>query len=302
MYDAVQRGNDCYDCDVNALEIFIDSVKTHVINSAGLDKCQTKRNIMIEAIPTCNKGDESVELYKTVSLATVDTDRITSEIKESLVDVSARMKAVRPEEKIVCPVIFRANELKELVSELIADSDFKTVYSGGNLHKTGEKWNEGGRCPITVTLRGTIPDCPGASTFDGDGVNYVDVTVIKNGEVTACHGSHRFAFYLGKEATGSDPCVEISAGDATKAELFSGKYLEIASMSGLQVDVYNDYIGGEIRLAYYSDGTKVVPVTGISVSGKLSETLGTFRLSDTRTTLGKFCGPRYTKAEKLTVY
>lgn len=302
VYEAVQRGNDFYDCDVNALEIFIDSVKTRVINSEGLDKFRTKHNIMIEAIPTCNKGGESVELYKTISLATVDTDKITAEINESIADVSARMKAVRPKEKINCPVIFRANELKDLIAELIADSNFKTVYSGGNLHKIGDKWNNGGLCPITVTLRGALQDCSGESSFDVDGVNYVDVTVIENGEIKACHGSHRFAFYLGKEATGSEPCVEIAAGNLTKTELFSGKYLEIASMSGLQVDVYNDYIGGEIRLAYYSDGTEVVPVTGISVSGKLSETLGTFQLSDMRTTLEKFCGPCYCKAEKLTIY
>ena len=50
-------------------------------------------------------------------------------------------------------------------------------------------------------------------------------------------------------------------------------------MSGLQVDTFTDYIGGEIRLAYYCDGEKVIPVTGISITGSLKQVLPSIRLS-----------------------
>ena len=50
-------------------------------------------------------------------------------------------------------------------------------------------------------------------------------------------------------------------------------------MSGLQVDFFNDYIGGEIRLAYYCDGQKILPVTGISITGSLKKVLASIRLS-----------------------
>jgi predicted Zn-dependent protease len=50
-------------------------------------------------------------------------------------------------------------------------------------------------------------------------------------------------------------------------------------MSGLQVDPFNDYIGGEIRLAYYCDGEKTMPVTGISITGSLKQVLSSIRLS-----------------------
>ena len=62
-------------------------------------------------------------------------------------------------------------------------------------------------------------------------------------------------------------------------------------MSGLQLDLYNDYIGGEIRLAYRHDGEKVTPVTGISMSAKLSDVLGSMRLSEKRDVSGSYEGP-----------
>ena len=64
-------------------------------------------------------------------------------------------------------------------------------------------------------------------------------------------------------------------------------------MSGLQVDILNDYIGGEVRLAYYFDGEKKIPMTGISISGKLSEALDSIRLSDEAKCAGSYKGPKY---------
>jgi predicted Zn-dependent protease len=63
-------------------------------------------------------------------------------------------------------------------------------------------------------------------------------------------------------------------------------------MSGLQLDIYNDYIGGEVRLAYYFDGEREIPVTSVSISGKLSEALSSIRLSDTETLYESYSGPK----------
>ena len=68
-------------------------------------------------------------------------------------------------------------------------------------------------------------------------------------------------------------------------------YIDCVSLSGLQVDLYNDYIGGEIRLAYYFDGERTVPVTGITMSARLSEALRHMRLSDCVTQYGPYQGP-----------
>ena len=57
------------------------------------------------------------------------------------------------------------------------------------------------------------------------------------------------------------------------------------------MDLYADYIGGEIRLAYYYDGEKTVPVTGITMSAKLSDMLAGLKLSEKVCVDGAYEGP-----------
>ena len=63
-------------------------------------------------------------------------------------------------------------------------------------------------------------------------------------------------------------------------------------MSGLQVDAYNDYIGGEVRLAYYNDSNTITPVTGISITGSLSEVLSSIRLAKEVAVHDRYIGPK----------
>ena len=81
-----------------------------------------------------------------------------------------------------------------------------------------------------------------------------------------------------------------------------GAYLEIVSMSGLQVDFFSDYIGGEIRLAYYCDGETVTPVTGISISGSVTEVLNTIRLSSKKAIHNGYVGPDKAVVENLKIF
>jgi PmbA protein len=92
------------------------------------------------------------------------------------------------------------------------------------------------------------------------------------------------------------------AGSLDASELEGAPYLQVLSMSGLQVDFYNDYIGGEVRLAYYHDGTAVRPVTGISISGKLTEVLSSIRFSQETTVYGSYAGPRCAALEHMTIF
>jgi PmbA protein len=65
-------------------------------------------------------------------------------------------------------------------------------------------------------------------------------------------------------------------------------------MSGIQVDLLSDYIGGEVRLGYYFDGTKVKSETGISISGSQSNVLKNMYLSNEEEKHGRYSGPKLT--------
>lgn len=291
------------DCDINALEIFVTEKTSTVLNSKGLNKKQTKYTISVEAIPTCNGRQESVELFETYTFGELDTDAIMREIAARTEDVSARSDAVKPDKQIDCPVILNAYELQTLFEEIVGDANFAREYLHTNLHSVGDKWQTAPNGDkLNVTMRGVIKGSPDSALFDGDGTTLKDVKIIENGKIIAGYGGNRFAQYLGKEPTGALGCMDVECGNTPVSELLSSPYLECVYLSGLQVDLYNDYIGGEIRLAYYFDGKTRIPVTGIAMSGKLSEVLNNLTLSRERTVLGAYSGPEKIKLSGFKIF
>ena len=140
---------------------------------------------------------------------------------------------------------------------------------------------------MTARLRGSSR----SAFFDGDGVKLADTALIEDGRVVGYFGSHRFASYLGEPETGELRCMTVASGTLTDAELDAMPHIECVSLSGLQVDLYNDYIGGEIRLAYRHADGKAEPITGITMSAKLSEVLDTMRLSERIEVRERCAGP-----------
>ncbi len=278
---------------VNALEIFINKHKRSVKNSRGLDKREEKYSAMVEAIPTWNEG-ESVELYEAQRFNSLDKDKIKQDIEKEMREVSARGRAKKPDGELDCPVLLPKEELSALCRELVSGLGFSSVYSHSNPFSEGDKLQSSPKGDkISITMRAVIEGSAASSLFDDDGVSLVDTEVIKDGAVSSYFGGSRFAQYLGRVPTGALSCMELSLGTLDDEALNSQPYFEIVSMSGLQADVYNDYIGGEVRLAYYFDGKERHPVTGISISGKLSECLNTVRLSNRVGSVGRYRGPEY---------
>ena len=299
--DAVFSADMLGEGSVNALEIFINKYTVAVKNSLGMDKREVKYSAMIEAIPTWNEG-ESVELYEAIRTAEFDYDKIKSEIEAKMREVRDRGLAKAPEGKLQCPVVLPAEELSQLFGELAHTLNFASVYTKQNPFSEGDaiqKSPTGDR--ISVTMKGQLKGSTASALFDGDGTTLTDVKVIDNGTVAAYFGGSRFAQYLGRVATGELSCYSVECGTLTDEELNSAPYFECVSMSGLQLDIYNDYIGGEVRLAYYFDGEKKIPVTGISISGKLSDALNSIKLSNESKQAGRYLGPKLARLEGIEI-
>ena len=61
--EAVFAADSYEDGSINALEVFLYRDTVTVKNSRGVDKTEVRYRAMVEAIPTWNGADESVELY-----------------------------------------------------------------------------------------------------------------------------------------------------------------------------------------------------------------------------------------------
>lgn len=284
--DSVEGGS------INALEIFVYKDIVSVTNSRGIDKTQTKYRAMVEAIPTFN-GDESVELYEQYNFTEFEHNLVVEEIAKKMREVKDRYEAKAPENKLYCPVVLDAPELEQLMGNFVGNLNFSTVYQHSNAFGLGDdiqKEAKGDR--FTITMCGAVKGSVRSSAFDGDGITLVDRKIIENGRAVALYGGTRFAQYLNEAATGNLGCLSVECGTLTDEQKTSAPYFRCASMSGLQVDIYNDYIGGEVRLGYYFDGEKEIPVTGISISGKLSVAIANMRLSNEAITCESYNGPK----------
>jgi len=292
MAKTVFESNTVANGSLNSVEVFINRRTGTVVNSRGINKTQVRYDAMVEAIPTYNGEKQSVELYEQYNFSNLDIETLRAEIAGKMDEVKARYEAAAPEASIDCNVILGKQELSDLFRSIAGNLNYSSVYSRSNLFKKGDaiqKAPAGDR--IGITMRGAVEGNIRSAKFDGDGFTLRDIRIVEDGKAVNYYGSNRFGQYLNEDPTGNLGCLCVDTGSADDTVFAKGPYLEVISMSGLQVDFYSDYIGGEVRLAYYHDGKTLRPVTGISITGKLSDVLKHIRLSSTLAVHDGYTGP-----------
>lgn len=302
--EAVFAADDIPGGSINACEIFLYRDTLRVMNSNGVDKSQVTHRVMVEAIPTFTSEKESVELYEDHRFTCFDPTAVTREIAEKMQEVKDRALAVKPTVPMTVNVLLRPHEIAELLSEMASDLNYASVYAHANLHHEGEDLQaDGDGDKLTLTMKAVVEGSEQSACFDEDGTALVDTCLIDKGVVKNYYGSTRYGQYLGVEKpSGNLRCMQAVGGTLTEADMKKEPYLECVSMSGVQLDLYSDYIGGEIRLAYYFDGEKTVPVTGISMSAKLSEVLKGMSLSGKCAVHGVYEGPTLLMMKNVSVF
>ena len=299
----VFNANTVENAALNSVEIFINRHTETICNSQGLHKTQVKYDAMVEAIPTYNGDKESVELYEQYNFGNLDINALNREIAERMTEVKARYHAQKPDVPLQCPVILNSQELAQLFYNIAYDLNYASVYSHSNLFTKGDAIQKDPQGdPIGIRMAGQVKGSVRSAMFDNDGLSLGDIRIVEGGKAVNYYGPNRYGQYLGEVPTGSLPCLVVDAG-TVKAESFTtGPYLEVISMSGLQVDFYSDYIGGEVRLAYYHDGNTIIPVTGISISGKLGQVLDHIRFSEETLVRGGYQGPKKALLNHMAIF
>ena len=286
----VFRANTLPNADLNSVEVFVNRYTETVRNSRGIYKTQVRYDAMVEAIPTYNGENESVELYQQYNFSALDEAAIEAEIREKLQEVKARYEAVKADFPLEGNVILNKLELSELFSNIAYDLNYGSQYSHASLFHKGDAIQKNPTADkLCITMAGLLPGNIRSACFDSDGMALGSTVIVEDGVAVNYFGANRFGQYMGEIPTGNLRCLKVAPGTAKITENTPG--LEVVSMSGLQVDFYNDYIGGEVRLAYYRNGEKTVPVTGISITGKLSQVLSHLQLSEKTAICDSYEGP-----------
>lgn len=289
----------------NSLEVFYKQLTLRLVNSKGVDYKKISSVLEVEAIPSYDgikqedPSNQKVELYKYYKYPTLDKEKIQKDAKEALADVEKRFKAKKIDFNGNMNVILRDSDLNQLIGNLISLYSYNAVFSKATDKKIGDVIQDAkrGADKLTVTL---MPSSK-ANRFDSDGVLLEKVVILDKGVLASYFGNNQYAQYLGLKPTGNMRYKKLEKGKKTAEELKQEPHIEIISLSGIQVDPYADYIGGEVRLANYFDGEKSYPIFGFSFSGSLTESLKEITLSKETTKATDYEMPRYALLKDLNI-
>ncbi len=296
--------NDVYEKGgINSCEIFLEKLETRVVNSEGVDVSSVNYKGMVEFITTWKEEGEEIELYRCINCSDFDAELLASEVK-NMIEICREKAIARPTPALkTFPVIFTRNAVKELFSYYGFMSKASAVYNQYSTWKTGDKL-QGEKVKgdlITITLDPLISNSTASAVFDEDGFALASVRIIENGVLKQYSADCRYGYYLGVETTGSIGNMVVEGGSRTAKELQAEPYLMAAAFSDFSMDEVTGDFGGEIRLAWYYDGEKSIPVTGGSITGNLNELQQELYLSKELQKDNDFEGPQMVKIMNCTV-
>ena len=282
----------------NAFEAFYKETSIHIINSKGVDLKKTLYSIMVEAIPSYNGENQKVEVYKSYNYSIYDENKIESDAKEAVSDATSRYFAQTINFDKKMDIILKNNEVYEFAYNIINDYSYATVYRGATDKKIGDEIQKNIKGDsLTIGIKANSK----ANAFDNDGTICKPCTVVEDGKLVNFYGNNQYAYYLGKASTGVPSMITLKNGKKSILDIKKKPYIEIISLSGIQIDMYSNYIGGEVRLANYFDGKKVTPISGFSFSGNIEECLSNLVISKEKVVLQNYEGPKYIKLSNIEI-
>lgn len=296
--------NDVYEKGgINSCEIFLNKVYTHIVNSEGIDVDSVDYEGMVEFITTWKEAGEEVELYRCLNFGDLDAEGLAQEVEDMI--TICREKAIAKATPVLekASVLLTREAVKDFFSFYYSKSSATEVYREESTWKLGDKIQ--GEVVtgdlITMTLDPFMKNSTCSGSFDGEGFPLAPVRIIEKGKLLQYSASTRYAHYLQVEPTGAINNIIVCGGSKSVEELKKGPHLETAAFSDFTVDDLTGDFCGEIRLAWYFDGEKRIPVTGGSISGNITELQNELFLSKELQKDNNFEGPMVVKLLNVTV-
>lgn len=275
---------------LSATEFFLSEIDERLINSNGVDVKQKSFRLNIELIPTY----KDVEIYKMMELENYDLNKIKKDIKELLNLAIDRYNAKELEEKENIAIILENDEVAQLLSFFSDDLTYGAKYQHININEINDSvQNECIGDKLNIKMAPHVDGCINSRDFDLDGVILKEISLIEDGIAKNMYGSYRFGFYLKENPTGILPIMVVGEGSKDFKDFKKEKYIRCSRFSNMQLDSNTGFFGGEVRLGFYFDGKKEIPVTGFSISGNINELKKELYLSKELVNLPNYYGPKY---------
>ena len=289
--DAIRKADCFQNGQLNATEIFVSLNTREFINSNGVKQYEEKYSIEFETIPTWANNKEEYELYKYYRNNAFDADNITEEVNEIL-----KLSKYRSEAKKISEVNLPDNlpvlVYGEMASLIVRNLEENGTYQADVTHASHyEKGSVVSDTPFDLVLKGTIDGCSASCGFDENGVALTEKKLIEGGKMIDRFGDIRFGHYANEKHPAGN--YSVAQLDTEGSEYKKQPYLIIDHFSAPQLENASGYFGGEVRLARYFDGEKMIPLTSFTVTGNIYEAMKDVRFSKESATTSNYAGPKY---------
>ena len=288
--------------DVNSYEIFASAKTRRFLNSEGIDVEESYPSSMIEVVVNARKDGHEIELYRNYESGTCDAEGLKRDLLRTMQYGKDRLRTTPTPQLGSADVLFTTSDATSIYDYFASCLSAQMVYrrmSDWELGKPIAEDISGDK--VTVTLVRELENSSMNRGFDAEGAPISDTVILRESVPAKYFGNRMFASYLGLENTFMPTNILVEGGTHTEEELRSGKYLEVVEFSDFQVDAMTGDIFGEIRLAYWHDGEKTVPVSGGSLSGSMHDFVKDMRLSRETTQFNNYRIPALTLLKNVTV-
>ncbi|MCR5089199.1 MAG: TldD/PmbA family protein [Oscillospiraceae bacterium] len=288
--------------DINSYEIFVADKTRRLITSEGIDVTETYPDSMIEVVVNARKDGREIELYRNYCGGTCDTEGLRRDLLRSLRYGRDRLSTVPTPKLGAADVLFSTADAVNIYQYFADRLNTSLIYRKLSDWKIGE--------PICTDFRGdrlnlsAVSELPNSSRnriFDAEGAVIRDTPLLENGIARNYLGARMFSYYLGLEDAFIPSNYAVSGGSHSADGLRERAGLEVVEFSDFQVDSMTGDLFGEIRLAYWRDGERLVPVSGGSISGSMLDLAGTMLLSAETVQYNNWTVPEATLLRGVTV-
>ena len=291
---------------INSLELFLTRSENRVLNSRGVDVSFVRWRGYIEYTVEALGEGGPVEFTDDLSFSEPDLGRLERTIREALGVVRDRARATATPVLSDLPLVLAGKQAEAVLEYFWGNLNAARVFMrsapfalGISVH--GEGAPRADHDALTIRAEPFLEGAPESAPFDPEGFRLERTTCAEDGVATAFVGPSRYANYLGLRVAGSFPLFSVGPGSKSSVELRAAPHLEVVAFSDFTVNPNSGDFGGEIRLGYWFDGKKRVPVTGGSVTGSLLENRGGLRLSRELALSGSMHGPEALLLPKVSV-
>lgn len=288
--------------DINSYEIFVSAKTRRFVNSEGIDVEESYPSSMIEVVVNARRDGHEIELYRSYESGTCDAEGLKKDLARTMQYGKDRLRTAPTPALGTADVLFTTSDAKRIY-EYFAD-----CLSAQMIYRRMSDWEIGKPIAediqgdkVTVTLLRELANSSTNRAFDAEGAPIRDTVVLRESVPVQFFGNRMFASYLGLENTFMPTNLLVEGGTHSEEELRQGNYLEVVEFSDFQVDAMTGDIFGEIRLAYWHDGEKTVPVSGGSISGSMHDFIRDMRMSAESVQYNNFRIPALTLLKNVTV-